>query len=157
MSKNKILLMIIVIIIILAGAFYFYKRPYNGPIEGGSQAMSQNIINENNNTNNETPDTNLNSSQTAPAVKEFTVSGANYSFSLKEMKVKKGDKVKIVFINQEGFHDFLIDEFSVNTGQIKAGESKTVEFIADQAGTFEYYCSVGQHRANGMFGQLIVE
>ena len=32
-----------------------------------------------------------------------------------------------------------------------------VEFTVDKTGTFEYYCSVGQHRANGMVGNLIVE
>jgi len=32
-----------------------------------------------------------------------------------------------------------------------------VEFTADTPGEFEYYCSVGQHRANGQVGKLIVE
>jgi plastocyanin len=29
--------------------------------------------------------------------------------------------------------------------------------VADKKGTFEYYCSVGQHRALGMKGKLVVE
>jgi nitrite reductase (NO-forming) len=73
------------------------------------------------------------------------------------MRVKKGDTVKITFTNNNGTHDLLIDEFKVNTGRIPAGESKTVEFVADKTGTFEYYCSVGQHRKMGMKGNLIVE
>ncbi len=32
-----------------------------------------------------------------------------------------------------------------------------VEFTADKKGTFEYYCSVGEHRVNGMKGKFIVE
>lgn len=107
--------------------------------------------------NNETTETAPVSNQSSSEVKEFKVSGSNFSFSLKEIKVKKGDKVKIVFTNNEGSHDLIIDELGVNIGQIQAGQSQTVEFTADKAGTFEYYCSVGQHRANGMFGQLIVE
>lgn len=131
MSKNKILLIIVIAIIILAGGFY----------------MSKNKLIENEQIN----------TKVQSAVKEFQVDGNNFSFSLKEIKVKNGDKVRIVFNNIEGFHDLIIDEFSVNTGQIKANESRTVEFTADKSGTFEYYCSVGQHRANGMFGKLIVE
>jgi plastocyanin len=91
------------------------------------------------------------------SVKEFTVSGENFSFDVKEMKVKKGDTVKVTFKNVEGFHDWNLDEFNTKTKVIKAGESETVTFVADKTGTFEYYCSVGQHRATGMKGNLIVE
>lgn len=93
----------------------------------------------------------------APKLVEFTVTGKSFSFDIKEMKVKKGDKVKVTFINAEGFHDWKLDEFNVATKQIAAGQSETVEFTADKTGTFEYYCSVGQHRKNGMSGKLIVE
>ncbi len=87
----------------------------------------------------------------------FEVVADNFSFSLKEIRVKAGDKVKIVFTNAEGFHDWKIDEFNAATQQIAAGSSETIEFLADMAGTFEYYCSVGRHRAMGMVGDLIVE
>lgn len=162
MSKNKILLIVVIIIIILIGAFYIYKKPGNQPITENTQVNTPANDQSDNSATLET--INDQAIEAAPAeiqsaseVKEFNVSGANFSFSLKEIKVKKGDKVKIVFTNNEGFHDLIIDEFNVNTSQIKAGESKTVEFIADKTGIFEYYCSVGQHRANGMFGKLIVE
>lgn len=91
------------------------------------------------------------------AVKEFTVTGSNFSFDPKEIKVKKGDKVRVTFKNQDGFHDFVIDEFNVKTKQIQGGAEETVEFTADKTGTFEYYCSVGKHRQMGMVGNLIVE
>ncbi len=80
-----------------------------------------------------------------------------FSFSQKEIRVKKGDTVKIQFTNKEGFHDWVIDEFNARTKQLQAGQTETIEFVADKTGTFEYYCSVGQHRANGMVGKLIVE
>lgn len=90
-------------------------------------------------------------------VKEFIIAGSNFSFSLKEINVKKGDTVKIVFNNKDGFHDWTLDEYNVKTKQLPAGDSETVTFVADKAGTFEYYCSVGQHRKNGMKGNLTVE
>ena len=88
--------------------------------------------------------------------KVFTVTGSNFKFEPASLTVKKGDKVKIVFKNTGGFHDFKIDEFKVATKQIQGGSEETVEFIANKAGSFEYYCSVGKHRQMGMKGTLVV-
>jgi nitrosocyanin len=91
------------------------------------------------------------------AVKEFTVSGSNFAFTPNAMTVKKGDKVRITFKNSNGSHDLKIDEFNVNTGILASGVQKTVEFTADKTGSFQYYCSVGSHRAMGMWGTLTVQ
>lgn len=90
------------------------------------------------------------------AVKEFTVTGQNYSFAPATLTVKKGDTVKITFKNAEGNHDLRIDEFNVATERIQSGGEQTVTFIADKTGSFQYYCSVGNHRAMGMWGTLTV-
>lgn len=88
---------------------------------------------------------------------DFTIVGGNYKFDVKEIKVKKGDMVKIIFKNEEGMHDFVLDEFNAKTNVLKEGEEETLTFVADKSGTFEYYCSVGQHRKMGMVGKLVVE
>ena len=93
---------------------------------------------------------------TAGEVKEFIVTGGNFTFSPATRTVKKGDTVRVVFKNDEGFHDFVLDEFDVATKQIQGGSEETVEFVADKAGSFEYYCSVGKHRDMGMKGILTV-
>ena len=85
------------------------------------------------------------------------VSASNFKFDKSEIRVKAGDTVKITFKNTQGFHDFVIDEFDVATKQGNGPSEETVTFVADKAGTYEYYCSVGQHRAMGMKGNLIVE
>jgi plastocyanin len=90
-------------------------------------------------------------------IKEFTVDGSNFKFAPATMSVKKGDTVKITFRNTGGFHDLKIDEFKVATKQIQGGASEVITFVADKAGTFEYYCSVGNHRAMGMKGTLTVQ
>lgn len=89
--------------------------------------------------------------------KTFIVSGKSFSFTPNEIRVKKGDTVKITYKNTGGFHDFTLDEFNVKTPQIQSGQTADIEFVADKAGTFEFYCSVGNHRAQGMKGNLIVE
>ncbi len=94
---------------------------------------------------------------TAASVKVFTVTGSNFSFDKSTLTVKKGDLVKITFINAEGFHDLKIDEFNVATKKLSGGGQETVEFTATKTGSFEYYCSVGNHRAMGMKGTLIVQ
>lgn len=96
-------------------------------------------------------------SGTQAEVKEFTVTGSKFKFEPTKISVKKGDKVRVIFKNAEGVHDFTIDEFKVKTKQLKEKESETVEFVADKTGSFEYYCSVGTHRTMGMKGTLIVE
>ncbi len=85
------------------------------------------------------------------------VSGKNFEFDVKEIRVKKGEKITIHFESADGFHDLVIDEFAVRTEKLKTGGMQMVTFVADKAGTFEYYCSVGSHRASGMVGKLIVE
>ncbi len=98
-------------------------------------------------------------SQALPAtsVKEFTVTGKNFAFSPSSISVSKGDSVKITFENNEGFHDFVIDELNVATKKINGGQKEVLEFVADKTGSFEFYCSVGPHRALGMKGMLIVK
>jgi plastocyanin len=91
------------------------------------------------------------------AVKSFTVSGKNFSFAPASISVKKGDTVKITFKNSGGFHDLRVEGYNVGTKQIASGQEETFQFVADKAGTFEYYCSVGNHRAMGMKGTLTVQ
>jgi nitrite reductase (NO-forming) len=100
-------------------------------------------------------------SSTTPAatsmVKEFTVTGKNFSFAPNTITVNNGDTVKITFKNESGFHDLKIDEFNAATKQIQAGAQETITFVANKTGSFEYYCSVGTHRQMGMKGTLVVK
>ncbi len=107
--------------------------------------------------------TDITASGTIPTVapsgttKTFTIKGQNFSFAPGEIKVNKGDTVKIIFENTGGFHDWVIDEFNAKTATVGSGQNSTVEFVADKVGTFQYYCSVGNHRQMGMVGNLIVQ
>ena len=94
---------------------------------------------------------------TEGTVTEIVVNGNNFAFSPKEIRVKEGTRVRVVFNNTGGLHDFVLDEFNARTKQIKGDQSETIEFVASKKGTFEYYCSVGTHRQMGMVGNFIVE
>jgi len=95
-------------------------------------------------------------------VKTFVITADNFNFYhggevAPDLYVNVGDTVRIEFVNEEGMHDWVLDEFNAATAIIQGGETDVIEFVADQAGTFEFYCSVMQHRAMGMVGNLIVE
>lgn len=102
-----------------------------------------------------------------PQVKEFKIKGIVVTdqatgqnrprFDTGEIRVKKGDTVRIEMETVQGFHDWTIDEFNARTKQLAVGQKDTVEFVADKAGTFQYYCSVPGHKQAGMVGNLIVE
>jgi len=89
--------------------------------------------------------------------REFNLTAANFKYDVTEIRVKKGETIKINFKVVQGFHDLVIDEFNARTAQLQTGQSEIIEFVADQSGEFEYYCSIGSHRAMGMVGKLIVE
>ncbi|TSC69534.1 MAG: blue (type 1) copper domain-containing protein [Parcubacteria group bacterium Gr01-1014_70] len=90
-------------------------------------------------------------------LREFAITGQNYAFSVKEMRVKKGDFVHVNFTSNDGMHDWRISEYNKGTEIVTAGKSSSVEFVADKVGTFEFYCGVGSHRAMGMVGKFMVE
>lgn len=81
----------------------------------------------------------------------------NYGYSIKEITVKKGQTVRIEMTVTQGTHDWVLDEFDAKTAFVSSGSTVSVLFTADKEGTFEYYCSVSNHRAQGMTGKLIVE
>lgn len=150
--KDNIVPIAIVVVLVLGGvgwwAYSSNSTPTPSPAPEVSQAQPV-----------PTPAGTVASSEpaTESSVKEFTVTGSKFKFEPAQISVKKGDKVRVVFKNAEGMHDFIIDEFKAKTKQIKEKESETIEFVADKAGSFEYYCSVGTHRALGMKGTLVVE
>ena len=76
-------------------------------------------------------------------------------FSVKEITVNKGDRIMFNVNVTSGAHDFNIDEFNIHQ-PTQTGQVAVVEFVADKAGEFVYYCNMPGHRANGHWGTLKV-
>jgi len=87
----------------------------------------------------------------------FDITWENYAYSQDKIIVNKGDTVTINFSSTAGFHDWVVDAFDAATAKVNPGTATKVTFVADEVGTFEFYCSVGNHRAQGMIGSLVVE
>lgn len=95
--------------------------------------------------------------EVAADVQVISIEGDSFYFKPNEIRVKKGQKVRIEMKSVSMMHDFVIDELNVKMPVTKSGDTGVVEFTADTAGTFEFYCSVGEHRSKGQVGTLIVE
>jgi len=90
-------------------------------------------------------------------VHEIQVTLKKYEFNPGSLRVKKGEKVRLVMVALDHDHGFRLDEFDVNK-KIPNGTTTVVEFTADKAGTFQFRCSTVcglGHR--GMKGTLVVE
>lgn len=95
-------------------------------------------------------------SQSSGSVKGLRSSGGGgiinptYTFN-------KGDLESIHVISEDyethSKHNFNIDEFDVHTRDLGYFETQTVTFVADKAGTFDYYCTIHPE----MRGQIVIE
>ncbi len=153
MSKNKIIL-ILVAVGLVGGFLLFSSAPsyktdeLKVKVEEPARIVATQPV---------LPQKESSPAATDKTVKEFSLESTPFTFSVKEIRVKLGDKVKINLTNKAGFHNLVVDEFNASTKQLSTGATDSVQFTADKKGTFEYYCSVGNHRQQGMVGKLIVE
>lgn len=161
MNSKAIVIILVVLVLLGVGGYMLMNRGVQPEQSETAENSPEKMMEQNQMTEDKSATDSSGSAMTGTsmddAVKEFTVTGSSFKFEPNKIEVNKGDKVKITFKNAGGFHDFMIDEFKVAAKQIGSGASETVEFTADKAGTFEFYCSVGNHRAQGMKGTLVVK
>ena len=90
-------------------------------------------------------------------VKTFDVTASRFRFEPATIQVAQGDAVQLRLRSADRSHAFAIKAFRVKTLIPRGGETVTVQFTADQAGTFAFtcaeYCGTGH---SGMRGQLVV-
>ncbi|HYL37190.1 MAG TPA: cupredoxin domain-containing protein [Bryobacteraceae bacterium] len=88
---------------------------------------------------------------------EITVTAKKYQFDPNPIKVAKGEHVKLLITATDHDHGFKLEAFHINQ-KLPKGQTVTVEFVADQAGTFPFecshFCGLGHKR---MKGELVVE
>lgn len=84
-------------------------------------------------------------------VREIAVEARRFSFSPAVIRVKEGEKVKLMITNTDTTHGIFLPDFN-------ARGRDTLEFTATKKGTFTFYCAnycgLGH---SGMQGTLIVE
>ena len=90
-------------------------------------------------------------------VKTIDVIASQFKFEPATITVAQGESVRLRLHSADRTHAFAIKAFRVKALIPRAGEAVTVEFVADQAGSFEFtcaeYCGTGHA---GMKGRLVV-
>jgi cytochrome c oxidase subunit II len=88
---------------------------------------------------------------------EIRVTARKYEFFPNVIKAKRGDHIRLLITALDGTHGFKLEAFHIDQ-RLTKGEAVTVEFTADQAGTFSFecshFCGLGHQK---MKGQLTVE
>jgi plastocyanin len=156
-DMTKWIIIAVVAIFLLGGGAYFLKSSSTAVAPSPTDSAISQVFQD----SSTAPIASTDPSQASVAgqqanVKEFTIDGSNYKFAPNTISVNQGDTVKINFKNTGGFHNFVIDEFNAKTKTIPINQEDSIEFVADKAGSFQFYCSVGNHRAMGMVGTLTV-
>lgn len=145
---------IVIIALLVIGGIIVYKMNQNKP---AAPSISTGSKTENKISTTQTPSSPSGTLNSTGNAKEVIVSGKNFSFTPNKIVLKKGETTVITFKNTGGFHNFIVDELNIETPIIPSGENAKVTITPEKIGTFEFYCSVGNHRAMGMKGTLIVQ
>ena len=89
-------------------------------------------------------------------VREIVVKASNFKFEPSTITVQQGERVRIVVDRVEGTHNLFLEGYDQRVSVKSSPSRESFEFIADQAGSFQYWCEVGSHRRLGMEGTLTV-
>jgi len=148
MQNKYILLMVFFAVVVFVSACYHVAQPQSEPEEVTP-------------TPEVTPPevTKPEVTEEAPTgeVVEITVEGSEFSFDPSQITVNEGDTVRVTFRNTGTIiHNWGLPEFG-RTSTIGGGQTDTIEFVADQTGTFNFWCSVSGHRGRGMEGQITIQ
>jgi plastocyanin len=135
MFMNKRVLILIIIIVLVIGGYFFWKS-----VSQSSEELTEGGV------------------AIPVEVREFYISGTEYSFDPSSITVRPGETVRISFQNDgELPHNLTISALGIGTRTIAPGVVDTIEFTAPVAGTYDFFCSVSGHKESGMTGTLIVE
>ena len=113
-------------------------------------------------------------SAAAPAVQVIEMSGDKYAFAPADIHVKKGTRVQIKQHSVDKEHGIKIDMYAEgakkdgppglrfegknDTGKVVKGADGTLEFVAEQAGTYRFECSIFCGLGHGrMKGKITVD
>ena len=95
--------------------------------------------------------------QQAPPVREIKMTAKKYEYNPEEIRVKQGERVRLLVTATDRKHGFQIEALGLKT-ELPEGKETAVEFTADKSGTYEFKCSVRcGWRHGSMKGRLIVE
>ena len=148
---------ILAFIALLLGLVVYFK---SSPTTSSQDIKQVNLPEDGSSNSSETKPSSEGTTENDQEAMVIDLAVSNYKFSQDQLTVKAGQTVTIKLQNTEGFHDLVIDELGAASEQIGTGQETSVTFTVPESAagqTYEYYCSVGNHRELGMVGLLVIE
>ena len=91
-----------------------------------------------------------------PEPLNITLLATDIAYDEDNISAAVGQTVNVEFVNNGALeHNFIIDEFGIDN-LLQSGESSTISFTLEKAGSYEYYCNVAGHLEAGMKGTITV-
>ena len=129
------------------------------PTENETETNGEDTTDENETETNETEDTG-----TEDEPRQIEISGfVDNSYDVEELDVEAGETVEFVYNHEGGQHDLVLED---SEGEIvertdilsESGESDSFTYtFQEDSEDYQFFCSVGSHRAQGMEGTITVE
>ena len=89
-------------------------------------------------------------------IKEIEVTARQWEFIPNPIEANLGDRVRLRITSVDVSHGFALPDFGVSQ-RLSPGRTETVEFTADKAGSFTFFCNVACGSGHsGMRGTLVV-
>lgn len=153
---------IIVAVILVVGVVVFAlnMNDDNATVENTAEdAMNMTQQEASQQANNAADEAEEAADMVAEADQEIDIVMSDFMFSQDEIQAQPGDTITVNLSVDSGSHDFVIDELDVQSDTIGSGQTDSVTFtVPDNAAgeTYAFYCSIGNHRSQGMEGQLVI-
>jgi nitrite reductase (NO-forming) len=93
---------------------------------------------------------------TKPETKQITLLAEDIEWSSDLIEAEAGQMIELTITNTGALdHDFVIEELDLDI-LLVSGQSETVTFVVNEAGTYEYICNIPGHQDAGMVGELVI-
>jgi len=161
---NKMLwITVIVVLVVLVGGFFLFNSSSSGSDSSEGvvvvDSLDSQVSDETTDVTTDDTTTDTSDGSTTPPVqetKEFLITAKQWDFSPSTITVNEGDKVILNIQSVDVTHGFVITAFGVSE-RLSPGNTVTVEFTANQKGSFSFFCNVVCGTGHsGMNGVLIV-
>jgi len=95
------------------------------------------------------------------ADRTVTISGGpGIEYNTSEVNVEAGETVRFVYNHEGGRHDLLLEENGERVAGTEVltteGDTDSFTYTFEEDGIYQFYCSVGTHRASGMEGDVVL-
>lgn len=88
----------------------------------------------------------------------ITLTAAHGAWSQDTIRVKQGQRLRLRLTSNDVVHGFMLKGYGIEIDDVYPGKEKVIDFVADEAGTFAFVCTIlcsADH--SDMKGKLVVE